>query len=92
MTITVNKQDWNALSSGEQAEISNIIGSSFTGETVEAAEGAAATADVGSVCTIACTLAQAAATTLCNKISNPLAQQVCLMAAQAAGSACLKRC
>jgi len=92
MTIKVNKQDWNALSATEQNEISGIISAHFTGETIEATDDGTAIADVGSFCTMICNAAEAAATALCSRLTNPTAKQVCLMAAQSAGDLCRSKC
>ena len=92
MTIKVNKQDWNALSATEQNEISSIIGAHFTGETIEATDDGTAIADVGGFCTMICNAAEAAATGLCSKLTNPTAKQVCLVAAQSAGDLCRSKC
>lgn len=91
MTIKVNKQDWNALTAGEQSEISSIISAHFNGETIEAADGGIAIADVGGFCTILCNAAEAAATALCSRLSGT-AQQVCVIAAQSAGDLCRSKC
>jgi hypothetical protein len=92
MTIKVNKQDWNALSATEQNEISSIIGSHFTGETIEATDDGTAIADVGGFCTLICNAAQAGATALCGRLTNPTAKQVCIVAAHAAGDLCRSKC
>jgi len=92
MTIKVNKQDWNALSATEQNEISSIIGAHFTGETIEATDDGTAIADVGGFCTMICNAAQAGATALCGRLTNPTAKQVCIVAAQAAGDLCRSKC
>ncbi len=91
MTIKVNTQDWNALTAAEQSEISNIIGAHFKGETIEAADGGPAVADVGGICTTLCTVAETAATALCGKLSGT-AQSLCVIAAQTAGDMCRSRC
>jgi hypothetical protein len=101
--IKVNSGDWNSLSSEDQDKITKIMtstgllssGVSITPDentaSVSALKGAAETAELGSFCTIACNLAQAAAVAACNMIPPP-GNAVCIVAAQAAGDYCRSKC
>ena len=62
MTITVNQQEWGALTADQQSLIASIISENFAGETIEpASSGVSATAEVGGICQTGCDIAQAAA-------------------------------
>jgi hypothetical protein len=61
MPIKVSKNEWMALSAEQQTQIAGIIDTNFAGQTIEPAEGGTAIVQGGSVCEIACDVAQSAA-------------------------------
>ncbi|WP_336486665.1 hypothetical protein [Methylobacterium nigriterrae] len=100
MQIKVNANDWNGISDADREAIKEILSKSFKNDpqivtdpqvqsVTQAAGGAV---EVASICTTLCNVAQSAAEALCNKIGNPTAKQVCIVAAQTAGDVCRSKC
>ena len=91
MTITVNQQEWGALTADQLSLIASIISENFAGETIEPASGGvSATAEVGGICQTGCDIAQAAAISLCGRL--PFGQGICISLAKVAGDACRSAC
>ncbi|MDQ0838912.1 hypothetical protein [Sphingomonas faeni] len=90
MPIKVSKNEWMALSAEQQTQIAGIIDTNFAGQTIEPAEGGTAIVQVGSVCEIACDVAQSAAISECKKL--PFGRSICIAIAKEAGSYCRDQC
>lgn len=97
MQVKVNKQEWDKLSESDRARIGQVVGGYFKGAELvpdAAAPGSATLGGLGgdAICTAACNLAQAAAESACQSITDPLGKSVCLLAAKAAGDLCRSNC
>lgn len=101
--IKVNAGDWSGLSSEDQEKVTRILTSTGllqSGDNITPDPSAASATGVGtadaettafSFCTIACDIAQAAATAACAALSGP-AVAVCIAAAKAGGDFCRSKC
>jgi hypothetical protein len=87
MTVTVDSEDWNALSSEEREKIESIIGKNFEGETIapEAKE------LESNPCKDACKLAERLAIKECRDLGG-IAGELCVIAAKEAGRICRRAC
>ena len=91
MTITVNQQEWGALTADQQSLIASIISENFKGETIEPTRSDLAdTGELGGICQTGCDIAQAAAISLCGRL--PFGQGICISLAKVAGDACRSAC
>ncbi|KAB1076081.1 hypothetical protein [Methylobacterium planeticum] len=100
MQIKVNANDWNGISDEDRKAIKEILSKTFKNEadivadpqTQSVAQSGGAGTNLDGICTSLCNMAQSAAESLCNKIGNATAKQVCLIAAATAGDLCRSKC
>jgi hypothetical protein len=95
MDIKVNDADWNGLSPEDREKIQTIVKQIFKQDHQIVGDKDQVTASaeqLGSFCTFACDAAQTLAETACRALPNAPAQQVCLIAAKAAGDFCRSKC
>lgn len=93
MDINVNANDWQGISAEDKRKITEILDRSFKEQhTIVPSAGVDSDqVQVKGICTWGCNKAQELAEHLCNRLSGT-AKSVCLVAAQAAGDLCRKKC
>lgn len=99
MKLPVNSSEWEEISDRDRAQIEEIVGAFFRGDSIaptdsapSATEPLASQPSAASLCESACNIAEAGAVAACNLLDNDLSRTICISVARAAGNVCRDRC